>query len=612
MQEQQPQAEPFEGMPQPEQTEQHLRTLAIRVDESLHTQLRFIAQMSGSSVTEEIRKAIANRIATAQDDPELITRAEQVRDEIEREAAARAAAIARLPRQTRRHRRSRTTGRERSETQAQHQNRKPLGKEASMSSTTVNPTAIGASPSKTAITYLRVSTADQAKRGGREEGFSIPAQREANTRKAASLDAIIVEEFVDAGESGTSAAKRPELQRMLAYVREHQIDYCIVHKLDRQARSRADDVAIHFALKQAGVTLVSTSENIDETPSGMLMHGIMSSIAEFYSRNLANEVTKGLVQKASLGGTVSRAPLGYKNIHVSDELGRVNRTVEIDPGRAHLITWAFYRYAEGDPTLRSLLDELTDRGLTTRATPKWPSKPLTVMGLHRLLRNPYYKGEVHYRGVAYPGLHEPLVDPQTWQQVQDLLTAHNIAGTHQRTNQHYLRGSVYCGTCGSRLMLTTARNRWGTEYLYLVCSGRTRRVTDCQRQAMPVEVIEELIEDEYRTIALSPELRDNIEDLVLEDFDTLQAAAAGERKQMEQQRIELTAQRQKLLDAHYAGAIPLDLLKNEQGRIATQLPNPGTAQGSRRQLRTSAHRALRHARPDQGLSQRLPRSQRQH
>ena len=423
---------------------------------------------------------------------------------------------------------------------------------------------------KTAVTYLRVSTADQATRGGREEGFSIPAQREANTRKAASLGATIVHEFVDAGESATSA-KRPELQRMLAYVREHPVDYCIVHKLDRLARSRADDVAIHFALKQAGVTLVSTSENIDETPSGMLMHGIMSSIAEFYSRSLANEVTKGLVQKASLGGTVTRAPLGYKNVHVTDELGRVNRTVEIDPARAHLVTWAFYRYAEGDATLSTLVEELTDRGLTTRATPKWPSKPLNVNALHRMLRHPYYKGEIHYRGVIYPGLHEPLVDPQTWQQVQDLLTAHNTAGTHQRTNQHYLRGSVYCGSCGSRLMVTTARNKWGTEYPYLVCSGRTRRTTDCQRQAMPISLIEELIEDEYRTIALSPQLRDDIEVLVLEDFDSLQAAAAGERQQMERKRIELNAQRQKLLDAHYAGAIPLDLLKTEQDRIAGQL-----------------------------------------
>lgn len=90
----QPQAQPFEGMPQPEQTEQHIKTLAIRVDESLHTQLRFIAQLSGSSITEEIRRAIEHRIAAAQDDPDLIAQAQRVSAEIEREAAARSAAIA--------------------------------------------------------------------------------------------------------------------------------------------------------------------------------------------------------------------------------------------------------------------------------------------------------------------------------------------------------------------------------------------------------------------------------------------------------------------------------------------------------------------------------------
>ena len=33
-------------------------------------------------------------------------------------------------------------------------------------------------------------------------------------------------------------------------------------------------------LEEARVELVSVSENIDETPSGLLLHGIMSSIAE--------------------------------------------------------------------------------------------------------------------------------------------------------------------------------------------------------------------------------------------------------------------------------------------------------------------------------------------
>lgn len=74
--------------------EQRYKTLAIRLDESQHTQLRFIAQLSGISVTEEIRRAIAQRITTAQEDPDLIARAQHARDQIEKEAAARSAAIA--------------------------------------------------------------------------------------------------------------------------------------------------------------------------------------------------------------------------------------------------------------------------------------------------------------------------------------------------------------------------------------------------------------------------------------------------------------------------------------------------------------------------------------
>ena len=160
--------------------------------------------------------------------------------------------------------------------------------------------------------------------------------------------------------------------------------------------------------------------------------------------------------------------------HLTDEHGRINRTVHVDPDRAHLITWAFYRYAEGDCSLNVLLQELTARGLTTRPTPKWPSKSLSVSTLHKVLHNPYYKGQITYGGTIYPGVHEPLVDPRTWQQVQDYLAANNLAGTRQRTKPHYLRGSVYC-TCGSRLLVERATNRWGTTYEYFVCSGRSGR-----------------------------------------------------------------------------------------------------------------------------------------
>src|SRR4051812_27481130 len=166
-----------------------------------------------------------------------------------------------------------------------------------------------------AILYVRVSTKEQAERDGDPEGYSIPAQREACKRKATSLDAAVIEEFVDRGESARTA-DRPELQRLLDFVLDNRVTYVIVHKIDRLARNRADDVAINVALKQAGVQLVSVTENIDETPAGILLHGIMSSIAEFYSRNLANEVIKGLVQKAKNGGTPTPAPLGHLNVRV--------------------------------------------------------------------------------------------------------------------------------------------------------------------------------------------------------------------------------------------------------------------------------------------------------
>jgi len=161
-----------------------------------------------------------------------------------------------------------------------------------------------------AVIYLRVSSTQQAETDIDHEGFSLPAQREACERKARALGAEVDVEYMDRGISATST-RRPGLQAMLARLAEGGIDYVIVHKVDRLARNRADDVAIVMAIREAGAQLVSTSENVDETPSGLLLHGIMSSIAEFYSKNLATEIIKGSTQKAKKGGTPYKAPLGY-------------------------------------------------------------------------------------------------------------------------------------------------------------------------------------------------------------------------------------------------------------------------------------------------------------
>jgi site-specific DNA recombinase len=455
-----------------------------------------------------------------------------------------------------------------------------MWKEVSEEPTSMNTSAAAVSSSfadtfaqsltpKAAVSYLRVSTRDQAYKGGEAEGFSIPAQREANRHKAASLGAIVVKEFVDRGESAKTT-QRPELQRMLEYVAENEVDYVIVHKVDRLARNREDDVEINRALGKAGVQLVSTTESIDETPSGMLLHGIMSSIAEFYSRNLANEVMKGMTQKVRGGGTISRAPLGYRNVRIVDSEGREVRTVVVDDERAPLIRLAFELYATGQWTVASLADHLADRGLSTVTTPRVPSKPINEGKINKILVNPYYKGYVTFRGAAYSGKHEALIDELTWQQVQDILMTH-ASGERTRDHPHYLKSTVYCRTCGSRLVVQISKSKTGAYYPYFMCSGRHAKRTDCTQKAVLIEEVERRIEEHYERIALDPDFRNQVEAMLVEELKSAKAGAEDELRDLGRERDKLERQRDKLMQAHYEGAIPVDLLKREQDRIASGL-----------------------------------------
>ena len=343
----------------------------------------------------------------------------------------------------------------------------------------------------------------------------------------------------------------------------------ISHKLDRLARNRADDVEINRAFEDAGVRLVSTSENIDQTPGGMLLHGIMSSIAEFYSRNLANEVIKGMGEKARNGGTLGKAPLGYMNVRARDENGREVRTIALDEERAPLIRLAFTEYATGNWTVRQLADHLNTLGLTIPPTPRRPAKSITATRLHEILRHPYYKGIVTFQGVEYPGKHEPLVDSQTWQTVQTILTSRRY-GERQRIHNHFLKSTVVCGQCGARLSVQNAKNSKGTIYPYFVCARRCR-LHDCAFTAVLIDVVEDRIVELYRAIELSAEDRTQIKHYLHDELAQIEGDKAKAVRSLTTRRTNIEDRRRRLLHAHYEGAVPLDLLKEEQAELSTEL-----------------------------------------
>ena len=77
-----------------------VKTLAIRLEPDTHAQLSLIAQLRGSTITDEIRAAVEAHITSAKSAPELAAQADNVLEEIEREASARREAIATLFGQT--------------------------------------------------------------------------------------------------------------------------------------------------------------------------------------------------------------------------------------------------------------------------------------------------------------------------------------------------------------------------------------------------------------------------------------------------------------------------------------------------------------------------------
>lgn len=419
-------------------------------------------------------------------------------------------------------------------------------------------------PRARAAIYVRVSTKEQAMRDGDQDGYSLPTQQEACGRKAASLGADVVQIYLDK-DTGTKVDKRPAMQALMARVAdERDLDYVIVHKLDRLARNRLDDATLTLTLEMAGATLVSCSEGIDRTPSGRLLHGMLAAVNEYYSGNLSDEIKRKTLAKVKQGGTPTLAPIGYLNVQDRSG-GRDNRWVVLDPEREKLIVWAFEAYASGDWPLRVLLDELTDRGLTTRATVKRAAKPLHLSMLHRILTNPYYMGIVSYQGGHYDGNQPALVTPDIFLKVQQVLAAHATSAEKHWKHQHYLKGSIFCDQCAARFCLTHAKGRGG-EYIYFFCLGRRRGVT-CTQRALQTELVEEWIAAFWVNVRIHQRNLAEIRRVITEDLEIARAETDQLRNQLTARLSRLRGQQRRLLDAYLDGAVPKDVLADKQAGL---------------------------------------------
>jgi len=151
------------------------------------------------------------------------------------------------------------------------------------------------------------------------------------------------------------------------------------------------------------------------------------------------------------------------------------------------------------------------------------------------------------------------------------MAAKGRSGEKQRKHPHYLKGTVFCGDCGSRLLVSNSQNRHGTIYPYFICLGRQQKRTNCQQSAVLIDTVEDLVSDHYRVVQPTTEMLEQLRTLILDEMKLKRVAAEQENQAQQLRRSQLLDEQAKLLQAHYADAVPIALMKSEQDRIRTQL-----------------------------------------
>lgn len=421
-----------------------------------------------------------------------------------------------------------------------------------------------------AVILLRVSSDSQTKRSGADDGYSFEYQRDRCYEATAKREADVVREFVAPAESASNGMYRT-LREALDFVKEDgKIDYFIVYALDRFVRDELTQFQSHAELKAAGTELVSATEIIDSSPAGLMNMGMLAVFNAHRSRNDAVKIKDGLRKKAELGGTPTRTKLGYLNKQRMEGRNSI-RYVVLDPDRHHHMQYAFQAFATGEWSITSLVEELYERGLRSNPGGRAPGK-VGRSALHRLLRDPYFKGVVVWKGVEYEGTHPRLVSDELWERVQQILDGRSEGRDNSWRHHHYVKGSVFCAFCGERLLFTKVTGNGGA-YDYFMCAGR-HRGTGCTLPYLPAEWMEqEMTAYHQREVAQFADRVAAIEPQLIEQFGLL---TEHQRKHAEKCRSEIEqveAKRRRLVSDHLArpNAIPLDVLEEQQAELHTSL-----------------------------------------
>ena len=391
-----------------------------------------------------------------------------------------------------------------------------------------------------AALYARVSSDRQ------DVDLSIAAQLRALRDYAQKNGYIVFREYVDEAESGR-IADRPEFRKMIDAATKPSAPFreILVWKFSRFTRKREHAVAFKSLLRRKGVRVVSITEHADDTPTGKLMEAIIESVDEFYSENLAQEVTRGMREAASRGFWVgSTIPYGYSKVMVKDG-AKKRPTLEPDPDTSPVVKRIF-DLAEAGKGMLNTTRVLNGEGIASPTGKLWSKN-----GIHYILKNEVYTGAMVWGNTAKDKA-EPvrvekafpaIVSKAQFRRVAKLMRsrAPKVANPRRVSSSYLLSGLVKCHRCNRALSGQDAKSG---QFAYYVCQSLIKRGSGaCDSPRLNARRFEELVVGKIRSNILT---EGSITDLVKAVDEEMDGVAREQRKRLETIDSELADVRRRL------------------------------------------------------------------
>lgn len=359
--------------------------------------------------------------------------------------------------------------------------------------------------------YVRVSSHEQV------EGYSIGEQTERLKKYAEAMEWDIYKIYVDPGYSG-GTTDRPGLKELLKDIKSGEISKVVVYKLDRLSRSQKDTMMlIEDEFLAHDVDFVSMSENFDtSTAFGRAMTGILAVFAQLERENIKERTMLGREARAKEGkwGGGSSEPIGYIYNVATGEL-------EVNEYEKMQILEAVDLFLKGTP-IKTISDSFTKKGYTyigRYKTPQiWDPKRVKYV-----LKSKLYLGYISFHKKWYKGTHEPIIDEETFNKVQEIFAnrekEYNGKFNKKRKQTSVLNGFIYCKQCGARYAKNSGKKWKDLEPPhYYSCYSRSKRVPkmikdpNCRNKNWKMPELDDIVLGEIKKLALEPEYIREIKD----------------------------------------------------------------------------------------------------